>query len=336
MKKSFLLLIPVIIIFLQNCSEPVSYVTVMGEAQGTTYNIIYQHPEEKVLKTEIDSILNDFDMTLSTWKPESIISRINNNDNSVVLNEMFIEVFNKSMEIAEASDGMFDITIGPILNAFGFGSTERTNVDSLLVDSLLEFVGYKKIRIEGDKIVKDNPNVYIDCSAIAQGYSVDIVSDYLDSQGCKNYLVEIGGEVKSKGKNPSNEPWNVGVDKPSEDNNMLDREIQAIIKLSDKALATSGNYRKYFEENGVKFSHTFNPKTGYPIRSKLLSATILANDCMTADGYATACMVIGLEKSKELIESKPDMEAYFIYSNEDGSYGEYFTDGLKELIIEIK
>jgi len=335
MKRIYLLFIPFLMLF-QNCSEQKEYITLIGETQGTTYSIIYQQPDMKDFKVEIDSILKEFDMTASSWIEESIISRVNKNDSTVVINQHFKEIFAKSMEISEASDGMFDITIAPIIDVFGFGATEKTAVDSAMIDSLLDFVGYKKIRIVGDKVVKDNPSVQIDYAAIAQGFSVDVICDFLAEQDCENYLVEIGGEVRTAGKNPSNKDWSVGVDKPIEQSETLDREIQAIIKLSDKALATSGNYRKFYEENGIKFSHTFNPKTGYPVRSKLLSATILADDCMSADGYATACMVVGLEKAIKLIESIDGMEAYFIYAQDDGSYGEYFTKGMKDLILEVK
>lgn len=335
MKRLFFLLLPIFFIF-QSCFKQKEYTTLMGETQGTTYSIVYLHPDAKMLKEQIDSILLAFESSLSTWEENSIISRVNKNDSTVILDEHFKIVFAKSMEISEVSDGMFDVTIAPIINAFGFGATTKSQIDSALVDSLLQYVGYKKIKIENDKIVKENHGVTLDFSAIAQGYSVDVVCKFLEEQGCENYLVEIGGEVKTLGKNSTGDNWTIGVDKPIEGSDVLDRQIQAIIKLSGKALATSGNYRKFYEENGIKFSHTFNPKTGYPIRSKLLSATIMASDCISADGYATACMVLGLEKSIELVEKDADLEAYFIYSNDDGTYGEYFSKGLEDLIVEVK
>jgi len=327
----------VLLVLFNSCSrQSQNYVTLFGTAQGTTYNIIYEHSDKLNLKSEIDSILLQFDKSMSVWDSTSVISKVNNNDSSVILDSYFIDVFNKAMEVSAVTDGKFDITIAPLVNAFGFGPSKRTAIDSALVDSLIQFVGYKKINIVNNKIVKDNPNITIDCNALAQGKSVDIICEFLSSKGCKNFLVEIGGEVRTVGENSSGNAWNVGVDKPVEDADIVDRQLQVILKISNLAIATSGNYRKFYEENGIKFSHSFDPTTGYPIRSNLLSASILAKDCMTADAYATACMIVGLEKSKQLLAANPNLEGYLIFVNEKGEFEVYYTKGVEDLIVEIK
>ena len=285
-------------------------------------------------KPEIDSILADFDLSLSNFKEQSIISRINNNDLNVEIDDYFREVYEKSYEISEATNGMFDITVGPLINAYGFYSTNKQNISQATKDSLLEFVGYKKIKIEGNKLIKERPEIVMDCNAIAQGYAVDIVADFLESKGCKNYMIEIGGEIKVRGFNEFGENWRIGIDKPIEPSKATSREIQVILTINNKAIATSGNYRKFFKEEGIKYSHSVNPKTGEAIKHNLLSATIIANDCMTADGYATACMVVGVDKAKKIIENNSDLEAYFIFSDEKGEYQVYFTEGFNKYIKE--
>jgi thiamine biosynthesis lipoprotein len=190
--------------------------------------------------------------------------------------------------------------------------------------------------LEGRKVVKKLPGVMIDVNAIAQGYSVDVVSQFFESKGIKNYLVEIGGEVRGKGTNAKNNHWRIGVDKPSDGNMDPGKELEAIIEIDNKSLATSGNYRKFFVEDGVKYAHTIDPKTGFPARNTLLSATVVCDDCMTADAYATVFMVLGVEKSKELLPKLPGIEVYFIYSNSQGEYEIFSTDGMKTMIFEQK
>ncbi len=331
-KTNLLVSLLVAILFvLQSCETDKTFNRVSGETQGTTYNIIYNKNE--MLKSKIDSLLHSFDMSLSTYLEGTIITKINKNED-VELDNYFITVFNKSMEISEATDGMFDITVAPLINAYGFGFTEETGVSDTIIDSLLQFVGFDKIKLEIKKIKKTDPRVMIDCNAIAQGYSVDIVADFLDSLDCDNYMIEIGGEITTKGKNEFGEKWKIGIDKPIEGSDVATREIQAIITISDKAMATSGDYRRFKVKDGIKYSHSINPKTGKPSKNNLLSVTILADDCMAADGYATACMIVGLEKAKEIVNNYDGMEAYFVFSNEDGEYEIYFTDGFKEFILE--
>jgi thiamine biosynthesis lipoprotein len=310
-------------------------VELAGQAQGTTYHVTYFSRDDISYQVEIDSLLKRLDASLSTYKKESIISRFNVNDSTVVADRYFTDVFNKSIEVAEKTNGLFDITVAPIINAWGFGFTEKQDVDSIMIDSLLQFVGYKMVRLEADKVIKQKPQIMLDFNAIAQGYSVDVLADYLESKGIESYLVELGGEVRARGKKNNKEYWRVGIDKPLE--NIVDeRSLQAIITLKNRSVATSGNYRRYIEENGQRYSHIINPKTGYSSRMNLLSVTVGASDCMTADAYATAFMVMGLEQSKQfLTEHKElDLDVFFIY-DDGGVFKTYTSEGLKEAMEDL-
>ena len=303
-----------------------------GFTQGTTYHIIYKQPYSPGLflnrnmhdyQEEIDSLLKEFDKSLSVYLPESVISRINNNDKDVKVDSLFSKVFYKAKSVYELSDGAFDITVGPLVNAWGFGTELRSKIDSALIDSLIQFVGMDKVQIEKKRVIKSEPGVKLDVNAIAQGYSVDIVADFLSKKGIQSYLVEIGGEVSA-------------VDKPYDYNFMPGQDLQVILDLEDISMATSGNYRKFFEENGVKYSHSIDPKTGYPVRHNLLSVTVTAPDCMSADAFATAFMIMGMDKSMKLVKKLDGIEAYFIYSDEKGDFCTEFTDGFKEIIVEVE
>ena len=295
--------------------------------------MIYAVEDSINLQNDVDSILHDFDMSLSSYEPNSMLSKLNRNESDRV-DENFIELFQTAKSVYAASNGAFDITVMPLVNAWGFGPGMKTEIDSVLIDSLLQLVGMEKIRIEGNQIIKANPDISIDVNAIAQGFSVDVIAEYFDNMNIENYMVEIGGELITKGLNAKGTDWRVGIDRPEFGNIYPGADLEAIISLSGKALATSGNYRKFYEEDGVKYSHSINPKTGYPEKSDLLSVTIIADNCMLADAYATACMVVGLEKSKTLIKSTPDVEAYLIYGDEDGKYQVYSTDGFKKYIFK--
>jgi thiamine biosynthesis lipoprotein len=285
-------------------------------------------------KTAIDSLLKEIDSSMSTYLPISFISRINNNDSSVLVDQYFIDVFNKSIEVSEKTDGLFDVTVAPLVNSWGFGYTKKATLDNNKIDSLLQLVGYKFVKLEGNKIIKAKPEVKLDFNAIAQGYSVDVLANYLESKGIENYLVELGGELKAKGKKEQ-ENWKVGIDKPGEKAS-TERKLEAVINLNNKALATSGNYRKFYEENGQKFSHIINPKTGYPAKQNLLSATVIADDGITADAYATAFMVMGLNKSIQFLEDNKhlQLEVYFIY-DDHGTWKTYTSESLKKWITEL-
>jgi thiamine biosynthesis lipoprotein len=312
------------------------YMKISGFAQGTTYSITYENSENEDYSSDIDSILKAFDRSLSIYDSTSIISRVNNNDPLVEVDDWFVDVFNKSAEIAEVSGGAFDITVGPVVKAWGFADGPIAKHDSAHIDSLLQYVGMGKVKLEGRKVIKQSPGVKIDVNAIAQGYSVDVVCRFFDSKGIRNYLVEIGGEVRGKGTNAKNNFWRIGIDKPSDGNMLPGNELQAIIELKNKSLATSGNYRKFFVEDGVKYSHTIDPKTGFPARNTLLSATVVCDDCATADGYATAFMVLGVDKSMELLKKLKDIEVYFVYSNASGGYEIFSSEGMKAMIAEQK
>ncbi|MGC9373636.1 MAG: FAD:protein FMN transferase [Bacteroidales bacterium] len=315
-------------------SKPI-YISFGGFTQGTTYSITYESSDSTVYKQDIEILLANFDSSLSTYNQYSAITKINNNQSNIP--DSYLQtVFAKAHEVYQNTDGAFDITVAPLVNAWGFGFHNKSEITNSLVDSLLEFVGFSKISLKDSFIIKSDPRIMIDMNAIAQGYSVDIVADFLEKKGVDNYLVEIGGEVKTKGLNPKQKPWRIGIDKP-EDNNMIPgKNLQAIITLTNKSLATSGNYRKFYEHNGVKYSHTINPKTGYPVTHSLLSATVTANDCMTADAYATAFMVMGLEKAYELAIKLADIEAYFVYNDENGQYQVKSTPGIDQWIEEVK
>lgn len=300
-------------------------------AQGTYYSITYFDHLDRNFQPQIDSLLDAFDMSVSMWKPESVISRINRGEEGVKCDSFFINTYLIALVVAEESNGAFDFTVGPLVNAWGFGFTDRLKVDQLMVDSLLPLVDYRFITLDGDHIIMEKEGINFDFNAVAQGYSVDIVSDFLTSKGLKNYLIDIGGEVLARGEKPGNGKWLVGIEKPSEDE-LSERTLEATVYLKDLALATSGNYRKYYEEDGVRYSHTIDPETGYPVTHTLLSASVIAKDAGTADAWATAFMVMGLDKAKAILKTKKDLEAYFIFSNEDGTLGTYITDGMEALL----
>lgn len=325
----------VVILFLNACQTKKSeYTKFSGFAQGTTYNITYENSTNQDYSEAIDSLLKAFDKSCSMYDSTSIISRINNNDPTVEADDWFIEVFKKSAEVSALSGGALDITVGPVVHAWGFGNAPIAKHDKAYIDSLLQYVGMDKVRLEGRKVIKKFPGVSLDVNAVAQGYSVDVVSQFFEAKGIKNYLVEIGGEVRCKGTNAKNNFWRVGIDKPNDDNIAPGGELQAIIELNNKSLTTAGNYRKFFVENGVKYGHTIDPKTGFPAKNTLLSATVVCDDAITADAWDTAFMVLGLEKSKELLKKLPGIEVYFIYSNEQGKYEIFFSEGLKKMIAE--
>lgn len=337
MRNYILFLVCVILVIVWSCRTPFNggvYCKIHGFTQGTSYNITYRVPDTIDYQDEIDSILRDFDLSLSSYIPSSIISRINSNDTGIITDEYFEIVFRKAKEVFIVSDSLFDITVMPLVNVWGFGPGNRENVDKSLIDSILQFVGMEKVRLENHRIIKADPRVQLDVNAIAQGYSVDIIADFLETQGITDYMVEIGGEVKVKGNNPKGQLWKIGIDKPEFGNYAPGEQLQAVIALNNRSLATSGNYRQFYEENGVKYTHTINPKTGYPVNQSLLSATIIADDCMTADAYATVCMVSGLEKSKKILENHGELEGYLIYGDELGWYQVYYTPGMKSMMID--
>jgi len=323
------------ILFIASCnSKKNNLITIEGEAQGTTWHISYLSEDTINHKQAIDSILKDIDRSLSTYLPVSIISRINKNEPDVRIDPYFIDVFNKSMEVSERTDGIFDVTVGPLVNAWGFGFKKKASIDSNRIDSILQYVNYKMLKLDGNRVIKEKKGIQLDFNAIAQGYSVDVLASYLEKRGIENYLVELGGELIAKGKK-NNENWKVGIDQPLQ-NISSERKLEAIIELDNRALCTSGNYRKFYEEDGKRYSHILDPRTGFPAKQNILSASVLADDAMTADAYATVFMVMGLEQSKEFLVDNKDLnlEVYFIY-DENGIWKTYSTESLKNKIKQV-
>ena len=308
-----------------------------GLTQGTTYSISYDNRIDispALLKGKVDSLLHRFDMSLSIYIDSSIISRINRNE-QVVPDSFFIDVFKKSMQVSKMTGGAFDITIGPLVRAWGFGPDDHKNFTEAKRDSLMNLVGMDKISLVNGRVVKALPGVTLDVNAIAQGYSVDVVCGFFKSIGLKDYLVEIGGEVMAVGSK-GGAAWKIGIDRPEDNNLIPGQELQAIIRVKNKAVSTSGNYRKFYVENGVKYSHEIDPKTGYPAKNRLLSATIVADNCTWADAIATACMVMGTQKAIDFINSHPQFSAYFVFSDDSGNFKTWESDDLKKEISEVK
>lgn len=334
-KPNIFYLLLLITLVLGSCEpeEELNYFKLAGFAQGTSYHVTYGHPDSVNYQEQIDSILRDFDLSLSSYDTASVISRVNRNETDIV-DEKFIEVFKVAQKVNIVSEGAFDITVMPLVNAWGFGPGLKTNIDSVVIDSILQYVGMDKVRLEGNRLIKEDPGVSIDVNAIAQGYSVDVVSEFMENEGIRNYMVEIGGEVTTRGKNPKGQIWKIGIDRPEYGNIMSGMNLKAIIELNEKSLATSGNYRKFYEEGGVKYSHSIDPVTGYPVKQEILSATIVAESCMIADAYATACMVTGLERAKEMVKDIEEVEAYLIYGDPDGQYQVWATEGFEKYIVK--
>lgn len=331
MNKKYILLILLIIASLSACQKEKNFeFKLEGLTQGTSYSVIWydaRNSDEQEIGNDINNLLLEVDSSLSTYNPESVISMVNKNE-EVVLDTLFLIVFNRSYEIWALTDGAFDITAAPLINAWGFGPDATKRFNESIKDRLMELVGMDKIKIVNGKVIKSDPDMCLDVNAIAQGYTVDLVYGYLSDRGLESFLVEVGGEVRTRGTKPGGQPWVIGLDKPSDGNITPGLYRQADINLVDKALATSGNYRKYYIEDGIKYSHTIDPKTGYPVRHKLLSATIITDDCMTADALATACMVLGLEKARDLINKIDGIDAYLVYSDEEGDFKTWFTGGM--------
>ncbi|HWS59318.1 MAG TPA: FAD:protein FMN transferase [Flavobacterium sp.] len=304
-----------------------------GNAQGTNYHITYYDAQNRNFQPEIVQLLKDFDLSVSTYIPNSIISRINSNEKNVIVDKYFKACFKKAKEVWKNTKGAFDPTVYPLVNAYGFGPGKKQKLEKYKIDSILNFVGFQLIELKGNQVIKKDPRVALDFNAFAQGYSVDVVSDFLNSKGIDAYIVEIGGEVYAHGRNSDGSNWKIGIEKPI-DNKETVNPLKAIAKLEDMAVATSGNYRRFTMEDGVKYVHHIDPKTGYPTKNNLLSASIFAKKCMISDAYATGILVLGLEKAKVFLTKHPELQAYLIYSDDYGNYQVYETPGLKTILSE--
>ena len=299
---------------------------------GTVYNVKYQHTES--LKDDITRELQLFDGSLSMFNDTSTISRVNRNED-IQPDTLFTNVIRRSLEISQATDGCFDITVAPLVNAWGFGFKHDIEPDSTAIDSLMQMVGYDKIQLTPDgRVLKQDPRTMLDCSAIAKGYAVDIIASLLRRKGISNYMVDIGGEVDVAGHNPNGDLWHIGINKPQDDSLSVNSELQTVLAVSGVGIATSGNYRNFYYKGGRKFAHTIDPHTGYPVQHSILSATVIASDCMSADAYATSFMVMGLDKAREFLSRHNGIEAYLIYSGDDGKYEVYMSEGMKRHISE--
>ncbi len=324
-----LLIVGTVLIIHQQQSMP--YHQNSGMIFGTTYHITYQCDSD--LHQGIEAELQKVDNSLSPFNEKSVITAVNNNA-EVKLDAMFLDVFQKAMAISDDTDGAFDITVAPLVNAWGFGFKNGTQPDRHQVDSLRRLVGYQKVSLKDGRVVKENPRMMLDCSAIAKGYGSDVVAKYLRRHDVKNFMVEIGGEIVTSGINAQRLPWKIGVTKPTDDSLSVGGELQTILNVTDKAMATSGNYRNFYYKGGKKFAHTIDPKTGYPVQHSLLSATVIAKDCATADAYATSFMVLGIEKARKVLERHPELMAYFIYSDEKGDNAVWYSPSLKDKVAQ--
>lgn len=300
-----------------------------GQIFGTFYHITYQN--DSSIQTDILAELQKVDNALSMFNKESIISHINRDEN-VETNEMFESVFNLAEKISDNTDGAFDITVAPLVNAWGFGFKTGNPPTKQTVDSLRAIVGYKKVKLVNHRITKSDARVMLDCSAIAKGYGCDVVARLLEKRGIKNYMVEIGGEVVTHGISEKRLPWKIGVTKPSDDSLNVNNELQTVLNVKDRAMATSGNYRNFYYRGGKKYAHTIDPATGYPVQHSILSATVLAKHCAEADAYATAFMVMGIEKAKKVLEKHPELMAYLIYSDDKGNLQVWYSPSMEDKI----
>lgn len=333
MKKiiAFLALLPLAVFLLTGCEKPETYQTTEGTTH-TYYRIKYLYKEP--LDEEINAMIKAYHHAINPFDSTSIITAVNNNT-CMTVDSLFIRAFNSSMKISEATDGIFDVTCAPLINLWGFGFKNMGTVKPGEVDSLKTFVGYHKIHLKGDQVVKDDPRILLNFSAIGDGYLCDLIAELLERHGIKNYLVDIGGEVMACGKNPKGNPWTIGINKPVDDTLGINQEIQQIIQLPKKVgVATSGNYRNFYIKDGKRYAHTINPKTGYPANGDILSATVIAPNGTNADGFATAFMAMGREKAKQFITHHPELEYYFIYADEKGNYVSEYSEGMKKFFKE--
>lgn len=312
-------------------SSQTTFYTNAGQIFGTQYHIIYAHDTD--VKSLIDQRLKEVNQIFSTFDSTSEISRVNRNE-IIEVSPEFVDIFSKASTISEATDGAFDITVAPIVNAWGFGYTgnAQTRVPKPVVDSIMAFVGWQKVRIENQRITKDDPRILLDCSAIAKGYGCDAVAHLLDKLGVEHYMIEIGGEIIVKGQNEKQRPWAIGINRPLEDTTGIVNEIYAKINLTNTAMATSGNYRNYYYDGGKKYSHTIDPKTGYPVEHSILSVTVVTEQCAMADGYATAFMVMGFERAKAILEHRSDLKAFIIYEDKVGRTQTWCSPTLKSMM----
>ena len=319
-----------------------NYHKISGQTMGTSYTITYRSTNNEALQPAIETLLKAINLGVNTYDPEAVISKFNQAAATLPIDTSsyglhFYVNAKAATTIFKATEGAFDPTVMPLVNYWGFGYTEKravTNVDSIKVDSLLALVGYENVELvqDGTSIIarKKIAALQLDFGGIAKGYGVDEIGRLLEQKGIQDYLVDIGGEIRAKGVNKRGVSWQLGINTPSEEAGLTD--YLAVIALENRSMATSGNYRNFYEVNGIKYAHTIHPKTGYPELNTLLSTTVIAEECMIADGFATAFMTMGLEKAYAIAVSRSDLEAYFLYSNNDGTLGTKYTKGLSKFL----
>lgn len=317
---------------LSSCRKEMSYYEVRGRLH-TPYQIKYQHT--RPLDGEIDKQLKYFYYLFNAFDSTSVISRINRNE-AMEVDTLFANVFREALKVSDQTGGAYDITCAPLINLWGFGFSNRDSVSQTHIDSVRAFVGYRKVHLNGDRIVKDDARLILNCSSLADGCVCDMLARMLESEGITNYMIDFGGEIRVKGVNPRGEYWRLGITKPIDDATGLVQEIQQVVRFDKPmGMATSGNYRNFYVKNGRKYAHTIDPREGCPVQRDILSATVIAPDAMVADAYATACMVLGTEGARQLKERVPDMEYFFICSDSLGAEGyriEY-SEGFKPYMV---
>lgn len=337
--KHRLPLLALLLLLAAACSAPNEPTRLQGEAQGTFYTIAYCDKQHRDLRPQIDSLLHAFDLTASLWEENSLIRQANLHQPTHV-NSTFCHLLNNSLQMEQYTQGAFNCKIGALVNLYGFGFENRSDITDGQVDSLLRLIhqGQCTLTLDADSLptVILSPGVQLDFNAIAQGYSVDLLAALFDSLDVTDYLIDVGGEVRAKGSKPDGTPWTVGIERPAQ-NKYSAQEIETAIALTNRSVVTSGNYRKYYEQDGVRYSHTIDPATGRPVSHSLLSASVVSAEAWYADAMATAFMVMGLECSLQFIQDHPDnpdiQAAFFIYH--DGSeYRTLATPAFQDIIIQ--
>ena len=315
------------LVLLASCDKQPQKIMLQGLVQGSYYAITYYDAEGRNYQKEIDSVFHAVDMSVNLWVDSSVINKVNRNE-EVVLDQIFIDNFEMAQKAAEISGGYFDPTISPLVSAWGFSAKNGDSITPQLVDSLKQLVDYRKVHVEKGELVKEDPAMKLDFNAIAQGYTTDLVADVLESKGIESYIVDVGGEIYARGTKPDGKPWVVGIEKPAADWDS-ERVVQQRVELQDKGIVTSGSYRKYVERDGKRYSHCIDPMTGYPVEHNLLSATVIAENATWADALASVCMVMGMERSMEIINTLDGVEAYYIFVNDRNELEVAATEGFR-------
>ncbi|MDH6356801.1 FAD:protein FMN transferase [Parabacteroides sp. PF5-9] len=308
------------------CTDKGDYYVDSGTIFGTFYSIKYQSP--KPLTEKIDAEFQAFSLSLNPFNPNSIIAKVNKNE-AVEVDDWFTEVFNKAQEISVKSNGVFDATAAPLINLWGFGFNKMDSVTPQMIDSIQTFVGYQKVRLENKTVIKDDPRLMLTYSAIAKGFACDVIALLLEREGVKNYMIDIGGEFTIKGVNQYDQCWRIGINKPEDETTGIQQSVEEIVQPCKRCgIATSGDYRNFYIKDGKKYAHTIDPRTGYPAGQNMLSATIVAENCITADGYATAFMAMGVEEAVKMAESIPEIEYFIIYADDNGKHQTAYSKGM--------